>query len=226
LDEANLIAAQYYVTEFIDEFKKSGRRIYPLILTHLNPGYFKNYSFNKMKTYYLDQRAASIGNSFIQLIKKRDDNSIKDDVSMYLLHFHTGQINKRPEFTSLGLRPTWGEGNNFEVYIDTSRQVYLANQAGYDPFAVCCSLRRRVEENIYNRIPGAAEKVQFLAMHGTSDKLDYAESIGVPVPEYYYLLGIVYNEGMHWHNDRDNESPLKAKLDNGTIRKLIADVFQ
>lgn len=41
LDDANLTAAQYYITTFIKDFKDEGRRLYPIILTHLNPNYFK-----------------------------------------------------------------------------------------------------------------------------------------------------------------------------------------
>ncbi len=42
LDDANLVAVQYYITKLIDKFKAEGRIIYPLIMTHLNPYYFKN----------------------------------------------------------------------------------------------------------------------------------------------------------------------------------------
>ncbi len=145
---------------------------------------------------------------------------------MYLLHYHTGQINKRAEFTALGLRPTWGEGTHFVTHINASRTDYLNDQPGYDPFAVCCAVRRRVEEKIYHLIAGPAEKAQFLAVHGTTEKLEYASSLGIVVPELYHLMGIVYNDGMHWKPGRDNESPLKAKLDNETIRKLIGDIFK
>ena len=226
LDEGNLIAAQYYVSEFINDFKKAGRRIYPLILTHLNPGFFKNYSFSSMKSYYLDQRAATVGASFKKLVQNREHVSIEADVSKCLLHYHTEQINKRAEFEALGLRPTWGEGNNFQTFINAAAQEYLNDQAGYDPFAVCCAVRCRIEERVYLNIQGAAEQVTFLGIHGTGNKLIYAESIGINVPEYYHLLGIVYNDGLHWKTDRDNESPLKAKLENGTIRTLIASIVQ
>ena len=225
LDEGNLIAAQYYVTQFIEDFKSSGRRIYPLILTHLNPGYFRNYSFSKMKAYYLDQRIPTVSQSLIRLLQAREDVTISTDVSKYLLHFHVGRINKRPEFAALNLRETWGEGENFKNFIDGEITAYLTDQPGYDPFAVCCALRRKIEENIYNMIPGVNEQTEFLEKHGTSKKLGYAESIGLPVPEFYYLLGIIYNDGMHWKHDKDNESPLKAKLENGTIRALIGNVM-
>ncbi|MCX6976166.1 MAG: hypothetical protein NTZ94_18135, partial [Verrucomicrobia bacterium] len=42
LDDANLVAVQYYITKMIDLYREEGRRLYPLILTHLNPHYFKN----------------------------------------------------------------------------------------------------------------------------------------------------------------------------------------
>ncbi len=225
LDEGNLIAAQYYVTEFIKDFKKQGRRIYPLILTHLNPGYFKNYAFSKMKTYYLDTRAAAVGASMKALIIQREHLSIEDEVSRYLLHFHTGTINKRTEFIALGLRATWGEGNHFTAHVKSETDKYVNNQAGYDPFAVCCGLRSRIERKVHDLILGAAEKTAFLATHMTSKKLEYAEGLGIEIPEYFYLLGNVYNEGMHWINTRDNESPLIAKLENGTIRKLIKEIL-
>src|SRR5690606_23422178 len=46
LDDANMTAAQYYITTFIKDFKDDGRRLYPIILTHLNPNYFKNFAFS------------------------------------------------------------------------------------------------------------------------------------------------------------------------------------
>jgi hypothetical protein len=55
----------------------------------------------------------------------------------------------------------------------------------------------------------------------TRKKLVYAESVGVTVPEYYYLLGVIYNDGMHWRENRDNISPIAAKLENLTIRHMI-----
>src|SRR5690606_37226974 len=117
------------------------------------------------------------------------------------LHYHIERINKRAEFEALDLRPTWGEGDHFITHINASADDYLNDRAGYDPFAVCCALRRRIEENIYLKIQGAAEKIVFLDAHGTAKKLEYAESLGIPVPEFYHLLGIVYNDGMHWKTD-------------------------
>lgn len=55
LDDANLTAAQYYITTFIKDYKEEGKRLYPIILTHLNPNYFKNFAFNDQKVYFLEQ---------------------------------------------------------------------------------------------------------------------------------------------------------------------------
>lgn len=37
LDDGNLITAQYYINKIIEEFKNEGKKIYPIILTHLDP---------------------------------------------------------------------------------------------------------------------------------------------------------------------------------------------
>ncbi len=48
LDDANLVAVQYYISDFIDEIhKKNNKNIYPIIMTHLDPMYFKGFVFNK-----------------------------------------------------------------------------------------------------------------------------------------------------------------------------------
>ena len=225
LDDANLISVQYYITQLIKEFKAMGKEIYPLILTHLNPRYFKNYAFSKQKVYYLDKRDGEcVDRHLIKLLQKRNDVSIIDDVSKYLLHFHSENINKRSEFQTLGLKPSWGEGEAFKQFIDTEILKFL-NDLDYDPLAVCCGVRRKIEEIIYGDLVNDDFKRRFLEAHGTRSKLDLAEECGVIVPEYFFLLGIIYNDGMHWKDHQDNISPIAAKLENITIKKLITDVF-
>ncbi|MBE8987642.1 hypothetical protein [Nostoc sp. LEGE 12450] len=225
LDDASLIAVQYYITQFIEEYSMTGRRIYPLILTHLNPDYFRNFTFSKQKIYYLDRRELKVNQHLVKLLINREHPSIQDDVSKYLFHFHTSCINKRQEFRALSLKETWGEGYNFDGFIDTEMRKYLNRKADYDPFAVCCTIRKRIEKLIYGKIVDMNSKTIFLDTHTTSKKLDFAESIGVIVPEAYYLLGIIYNDGMHWKKGQENVSQIAAKLENLTIRYLIKDVF-
>ena len=60
----------------------------------------------------------------------------------------------------------------------------------------------------------------------TRNKLEKAEEMGFVSPESHYLLGIIYNEGMHWKDNIDNISPIASKLENLTIKKLIRDIFE
>jgi hypothetical protein len=226
LDDANLVAVQYYITKFIDEMKKEGKNIYPLILTHLDPSYFKAFAFSNLKIYYLNKQQAQTSIHFENLLKCRNKDSIKDDVSKYLLHYHTEGINKRDDFKSLGLKETWGEENNFKDYINEEAQKYLQGNKDYDPFAVCCAVRVKIEENVYNRLNKEEDKVLFLGTHKTREKLDFAESKGVSSPEIYYLLGIIYNDGMHWKENYDNVTPIVTKLTNLTIKQMIKEVFE
>src|SRR6476661_4481311 len=81
LDDANLTAAQFYISTLIEEFKELNRTIYPLILTHLNPNYFKNFTFSDQKVYYLDKSTAQVNPGMIKLLRNRKDTSICEDVS-------------------------------------------------------------------------------------------------------------------------------------------------
>ena len=225
LDDANLVAVQYYITKFIDEMKQEGKNIYPLILTHLDPSNFEIFAFKGLKIYYLNKQQAQTSIHFEKLLRARKEDSIEEEVSKYLLHYHTEKINKRDDFRSLGLKETWGEGNNFKNYINEEVEKYLKDE-DYDPFAVCCAVRVKIEENVYNRLNKEEDKVLFLGTHKTREKLDFAESKGVSSPEIYYLLGIIYNEGMHWKNNYDNVTPIVTTLTNLTIKQMIKEVFE
>jgi len=224
LDDANLTAAQYYITTFIKEYDSLGKRIYPLILTHLNPNYFKNFAFSNQKVYYLDNTAIQVSPHMIRLLRNRENATIKADLDKFLLHYDPGTISKRAEFRALTLPETWGEGNNFVQHLNNEVTNYLANQP-YDPFAVCGALRVKIEEIAYNKLPSPESRTAFLSTHKTRSKLEKAEEMGFVSPESHYLLGIIYNEGMHWKDNQDNVSPIASKLENLTIKKLIRDVF-
>ncbi|UWN51263.1 hypothetical protein ASALC70_03490 [Alcanivorax sp. ALC70] len=226
LDDANLVAVQYYITKMIERYKGEGRRLYPLILTHLNPHYFKNFIFSKQKVYYLDRRDINAKPAMIKLLRNRGRPSIEQDVSKYLLHYHPDDINKRQEFEELGLKATWGEGQNFNTFIEEECRKYADGEAEFDPLAVCCAVRNLVEKNAYQQLPLQADRDTFIDTHKTRNKLEFAESVGASVPEYFYLLGVIYNEGMHWREGQDNLSPIAVKLENSTVRSLICKVRQ
>jgi len=227
LDDANLLAAQYYITKLIKDYKDDEKRIYPLILTHLNPYYFKNYAFKKQKVYFLQKTDIELSHPMKQLLKKRVnfDDELEHEVSKKLFHYHPEPINKRSEFAAIGgLRETWGERDNFRKFIDNELEKYLANNADYDPFAVCCAVRIKIEELAYKQIFEEKNQKIFLEERTTRKKLDKAEEFGIFIPETHYLLGIIYNDAMHWRENQDNVTPVATKLQNRTIKKLIKEV--
>jgi len=226
LDDANLVAVQYYITKMIDRYKEEGRRLYPLILTHLNPHYFKSFVFSKQKIYYLDKRNINANPAMIKLLRNREKPSIEQDVSKHLLHYHPDDINKRQEFEALNLKATWGEGQNFNTFIEEECRKYAENEADFDPLAVCCAVRNLVEKNAYQQLQSQVDRDTFINTYKTRNKLEFAESVGASIPEYFYLLGVIYNESMHWREGQDNLSPIAAKLENSTVRSLICKVRQ
>lgn len=225
LDDANLIAAQYYVTTFIKEFSEADRRLYPIILTHLNPDYFKTFVFNKQKVHYLNKSNIEPNRGIIKLLENRDNETVKDDISKHLLHYEPTCISKRIEFRNLRINELWGVEHNFYQFLYDQVDNYLSNRP-FCPFSVCGGVRVKIEDIAYNQIQGEDARSIFLSTWKTRDKLLKAEEMGVISPESHYLLGIIYNEGMHWKNNIDNVSPIASKLENLTIRKLISDLFK
>ncbi|HGL4551786.1 TPA: hypothetical protein ACKE7S_000714 [Acinetobacter baumannii] len=226
LDDVNLIAVQYYITKLIQSFKDEGRKLYPLILTHLNPYYFKHYVFKDQKVYFLDIRNTQPSQSMVKLLRNRNNESIKNDVSKLMLHFHTDIINKRAEFRGLGLRERWGEGDNFYKFINEEALKYRTGTPDFDPLAVCCAVRVKIEKLAYQELQNPEHQNIFLnETKETLNKLEYAESKSIPIPEYFYLLSIIYNDGMHLENEKNTISRVSAALENQTIRYLIDKIM-
>lgn len=217
LDDANLVACQYYLTQMIGEMKADGRQLFPIILTHLNPKYFKNFSFSNQKVRYLN-RTATTDKAVENIIIKRTDPSIKDAVAKHFLHFHPDEKDLSEAFQQLGLSLTISTAIAFYAHVISQLNRYL-NDQNYDPIAVCCAVRLQIEKHVYQGL-SPEHKLQFLATHKTVDKLDFATANGVTVPEVYYLLGLIYNEAMHLWANEDNVSPLASKLANLTIKHM------
>jgi hypothetical protein len=229
LDDANLTAAQYYITTFIKDYKDERRRLYPIILTHLNPNYFKNFAFSSQKVYYLEKSNIQVNQHLARMLRIRDDKTIDEplrkEISKHLVHFEPSHINRRSDFRSLAIPELWGVADNFYQFLFAEVDNYLNGRA-FCPFAVCGAVRVKIEEIAYNRLQNLANQTTFLTTKKTRPKLEKAEEMGVVSPESHYLLGIIYNEGMHWKEGYDNVSPIASKLENLTIKKLIADVFE
>lgn len=222
LDDANLIAVQYYVTKLIKVLKDEGKKLYPIILTHLDPQYFRNFTFSKQKIFYLDKRSPVITTALKNLLENRSDPLIDNNISKFHLHFDPSSINIRPDFETLNLnKPTWGDSNLFDSFLEAEYIKYSQNEDSYDPFAICCYLRKKIERLIYEKLTDQGFKLEFLSKHRTTVKLEYAEEKGVLVPDSFYLLGVVYNDGMHYKN---NDDAISGKLENHTIKHIIMNL--
>lgn len=227
LDDANLISFQYFITNMIEEMKSQGKNFFPILMTHLDPLYFNHFCFNrhKIKVVYLKDVPYQSNPNIVKLIKKREDPSIQVQVDKHHFHFEPNPINISAQFGTLGLPTTWGDSIRFHQMIAAEVQKYLADQHDYDPLAICFGVRVRIEELIYNQIADPLKQAEFLGKHGTKKKLDYCEEIGHFVPETYYLLGIIYNDRLHWREGIDNIRPVAIKLENLTIKHLIREIF-
>ncbi len=226
LDDANLVAFQYYITQIIEEFKAQGRNIYPILLTHLDPGYFNHFCFNKhrLQIRYLS-KDPSLGTSAVhKLVKLREEATIAATVSRYHFHYHPQEGNVESEFSGLGIKKSWGRSHEFYKYIDDEIAKYMRGD-DYDSIAVLLSIRIKIEKFAFEKLLDAQHESDFHDVHGTRKKLEFCAEHGIDIPETHYLLGIIYNDDLHSKGDRDIETPLRSKLQNVTIKKIIAELF-
>lgn len=224
LDDANLVAFQHYVTSLIESYKESRQVIYPVILTHLDPGVFFDFCFNKHKLQisYLLAHSSGKSQNTLRLIAARDEEeAIKDRLEKCWFHYHVegGEIDEA-EWPRL-LPEEWRAPDAFHRYARTELGRYLANK-NYDPLAVCFAVRILIERLTYDLLARAEEKDKYLnEVRMTKNKIDFAASCGVEIPETYFLLGLIYNTSLHWTPGRDYVSPLANKLNHPTIKSLI-----
>lgn len=233
LDEANLVAAQYFLSNLVADTRSAGGKLYPMLMTHLAPELFVSYVFGnktKLQVYYLAAYPQKTLEAMRRLLVERNKESspLKAYIENMLLHFQPAPTTMRKEFAAAGLKETWGEPGVFYAHIESEVRKYLAGDQNYDPMGVCCATRVRIEKNVYDKIASSAFKDQFIngVLNGTVNKLDYASSVGVDVPESYYLLGVIYNEALHWKDVPGFVGRVTSRLQNVTIRRMIESVFQ
>jgi hypothetical protein len=226
LDDANLVAFQYYVTKLIEEFKAQDRYLYPILLTHLDPAHFRHFSFNKHKLQirYLASNTSRTSSVFLNMVKHRKNPSIEETVSKHHFHFHPDEVNLENEFQTLTLRKAWGKSHSFYAVVKNEVDKYLASN-DYDSIAVLLGIRIEIEKLAYEKLQTQSLKNTFIATHKTKSKLEFCEENGITISETHYLLGLIYNDDLHWHEHRDYETPLISKLDNMTIKKMVQEIF-
>lgn len=231
LDDANLIAAQHYVNLFIKELKENGKNIYPIILSHINPTYFRTFAFRDMKVYYLNPlQYPNASDNMMKLVRKRDelernDRAKADLISKYMLHYHTDYTRPMDEVVGMD-DPNWNSIPIFKNYCLRQTEEYLNGQR-YDSLAVCVELREMIEKICYSNLHTAEQQAYFLdEAHGTEAKIDYVESLGIVLPETFSLLGLVYNDPLHPNNKNkiDLRQTLYSRLENKTICGMVEEI--
>lgn len=231
LDDANLVAAQHYVNLFISELKGKGKNIFPIILSHINPIYYRTFAFRDMKVYYLNPlQYANASDNMMKLVRKRDelertDKQKADLISKYMLHFHYDYTRSMHDVINM-TDPNWNDIPTFKAYCIRQTNEYLDGNR-YDSLAVCVALREMIEKICYSKLSTEEQKVQFLEhSNGTETKIDYTESLDVVLPETFSLLGLIYNDPLHPNNKNkiDLRQTLYSRLENNTIKGMISEI--
>lgn len=229
LDDANLISAQYFLTKFIESFSQSNRNLFPIILTHLDPVFFRTYSFSTKNVVYLDS-VQQITNKYKinNLIKDRpncrkNDMAIHDIVASNYLHFsvenNTGAVQY---LSSIGVEEAIQTPEGFRTKAAEELNNYI-NGRSYDLALVCCGLRLSVEEKAYSQL-SVDDKNTFVTIFKTTEKLAFAKEKGANVPEVHFLLSIIYNEAMHLDAQCKQLNPIGYKLKNKVIHNMICSI--
>lgn len=231
LDDANLIAAQHYVNLFIKELKENGKNIYPIILSHINPSYFRTFAFRDMKVYYLNPlQYPNASDNMMKLVRKREElersDKVKADlISKYMFHYHTDYTRAMDDVIGMD-NPNWNHIPTFKSYCLRQTEEYL-NERRFDSLAVCVALREMIERICYSKLTTDEQKAYFLdEAHGTEAKIDYVESLGFVLPETFSLLGLMYNDPLHSNNKNkiDLRQTLYSRLDNKMICGMIEEI--
>lgn len=231
LDDANLIAFQYYISTFIDDLKRQKRRIFAILLTHLDPMHFNHFCFSdaKINVQYLKEINIKTSKEILKLIYRRGDDTIRDNVDKYFFHYHPNHkiIDLSKEFNDLKLNVDWAKPESFLKKVFREFRRYLFENTKFDPLAVCFGVRILIEELAYNKIQNEQHKNTFIEqIHGTKNKLQFCESIGLHIPDTYFLLGVIYNNSLHLQEGQDISKALGIKLDNFTIKIMITNLLQ
>lgn len=223
LDDANIVVAQYFLSKLIDAYREEGRPIYICLLTHLDPLYFKGYALKRQQTVYLGDTTQKISQTMQKVITHRDDICWAEELSRYFLHYHPDNHDISDIFnTTYGLPKIHGKSHGFYEFLKEEWDKCVVGGGVYDPFAVCAYVRVQIEQCAYSKILTQPEQEKFLLeCNGTANKLEFAESLGILVPEACLLLGVVYNDALHRKGAIDQSSTIALKLRNLGLQSMM-----
>lgn len=241
LDDANYIAAQYFLSKFMKECKAN---IIVVLFTHLDPAHFRSTVFSEkmLNVLYINDFAAKATpqmTSFLALRQKLDKNNVTENklynkISAYFLHYNPSTANIEADLEArneTNLRTSWGRCNQFfQVLIDEVNK-YVSGDKAYDPYAVATALRIRMEKMVYDLL-NPDNQAEFIAgekCKTTKQKLNYAEEKGVTVNDIFYMAIPITNDADHLTcikgTNKLDEHPLVYKMNHPVLQNIVREIF-
>lgn len=239
LDDANTMAAQYYLSQIV---KKNQSNIYIVLLTHLNPYYFRNYIFNEkvFNQVYLEDTMPVATQEMMKFIafrqgldkKNANDKALEEDLSCYIFHYNPQVIDlsaRIATYSKPGVKSTWGKPAVFKEMLIDELSKYFADASVYDPYAVALALRLRIEKVMYDKLGSEQLKNDFVETHKTNEKLKFCEDNNMPVPDAYFIVNAIHNSSDHLRENpvtgKFEEKAMVYKLQNGVIKNVLKKLF-
>lgn len=240
LDDANTMAAQYYLSNIVG--RNSGN-IYIMLLTHLNPFTFRNYVFNPkmINEQYLEDVVPVANEDMMRFIAFREwldpkrnpaKQGIYDNLSCDIFHYNPNAVDRSAEIAAYnrpGVKSTWGNPEVFRQVIVDELNKYLSGANNYDPYAVSIALRLRVEKFVYETLQTEELRQSFVDTHTTRKKLKFCEEHNIAVPDAFFIVNSIHNEADHLKQNpltgKFEERAMVYKLQNGVIRSFVSKLF-
>lgn len=229
LDGSNMLIVQYYLSQMIEECRKSGKVLFPIILTHLDPILFNNYYFNKPKIHYLKTYSETSDRTMLDFLKLRNNkNSLGERIEAHYLHYNPTFIQLDGGEKSLINNSDYHESSSFYHLIHNELDSFLTEGESYDPLQIICAIRVKIEKIVYESLITEVQKSTYIETHRTINKLNYAIEQGIDVPEEFFLLQPLFNDGLHMSNNenlnRNKVQSVCLKLDNFVVQRVVRNI--
>lgn len=231
LDGSNMLIVQYYLSQMIEESKEMGKVLFPIILTHLDPSLFNNYYFNRPKIHYLKNYSYSEDKQMVDLLRIRSNKALHQElaekIETFYLHYHPEKSQFNENEKSLISNENYHDSLLFYEMIHNEVEKYL-NGEKYDPIKIICAVRVKIEKIVYTFLPNDDAKTEYIGIHTTIKKLNYAFEQNVYIPEDFFLLQPLYNDGLHINNNnnatKNKIQSICLKLDNIVVQRIIRNI--
>lgn len=233
LDGSNMLAVQYYLTELIKSCKNKGKVLFPIIFTHLDPAVFSNYYFRKKKIHYISLSAPiNLSCDLVKMLRLRESGTLcdkeKQEIEKYYLHYINENYTLNAALAQK-IDTDFSDSNTcFRTKLYNEIIEKYLSEGTYNPVMVIAGLRIKIEEVIYHQLDFKDQEA-YIEEHKVINKLNYAIEKGVDIPELFFLLQPLYNDGLHLGgNDDVVYSKIKSsylKTNNLHIKKMIRKVF-